>query len=273
MTYYFHFICYLKTTLIILVKKESKMKIQILSDLHNEFEMFRQPQVNSDVIVLAGDIDLSVRGFAWARKRWPNQAIIYVSGNHEYYNSDIDYENEQMAKAAEAYEIYFLNRDEVIIQQTRFLGCPLWTDFALFGQAEISRSMSASLTGLTDFKVISYKGRRFSPADSIDLHKKDRVWLEAKLKEPFNGKTIVITHHLPSALSVANRFKKDPLSACFASNLDHLFGFGDLWIHGHTHDSFDYFAGGTRVVCNPRGYCRMGKEENLKFNPSLVLDV
>ena len=26
-----------------------------------------------------------------------------------------------------------------------------------------------------------------------------------------------------------------------------------LWIHGHTHDSFDYVVNGTRVVCNPRG--------------------
>ena len=27
-----------------------------------------------------------------------------------------------------------------------------------------------------------------------------------------------------------------------------------LWVHGHTHSSFDYNIHGTRVVCNPRGY-------------------
>ena len=27
-----------------------------------------------------------------------------------------------------------------------------------------------------------------------------------------------------------------------------------LWIHGHTHDVFDYRVQGARVVCNPRGY-------------------
>lgn len=26
------------------------------------------------------------------------------------------------------------------------------------------------------------------------------------------------------------------------------------WVHGHTHDSFDYDVRGCRVVCNPRGY-------------------
>ena len=63
------------------------------------------------------------------------------------------------------------------------------------------------MNGLSDFIVINYKGRRFSPADLLDLHKKDRVWLEAKLKEPFDGKTVVITHHLPSALSFDRQFE------------------------------------------------------------------
>ena len=27
-----------------------------------------------------------------------------------------------------------------------------------------------------------------------------------------------------------------------------------LWTHGHTHDTFDYMIGSTRIVCNPRGY-------------------
>ena len=55
---------------------------------------------------------------------------VYVPGNHEYYRSDIDYENEQMAKAGNINDIYFLNRGEVVIQGARFLGCSLWTDFA-----------------------------------------------------------------------------------------------------------------------------------------------
>jgi calcineurin-like phosphoesterase family protein len=29
-----------------------------------------------------------------------------------------------------------------------------------------------------------------------------------------------------------------------------------LWIHGHTHDDFDYVINQTRVVCNPRGYVK-----------------
>ena len=27
-----------------------------------------------------------------------------------------------------------------------------------------------------------------------------------------------------------------------------------VWTHGHTHHTFDYMIGSTRIVCNPRGY-------------------
>ncbi len=46
-----------------------------------------------------------------------------------------------------------------------------------------------------------------------------------------------------------------------------------LWIHGHTHDSFDYLVNGTRIVCNPRGYARDGVNENPRFDPNLLIDV
>lgn len=46
-----------------------------------------------------------------------------------------------------------------------------------------------------------------------------------------------------------------------------------LWIHGHTHDSFDYLLNGTRVVCNPRGYVKDGVNENPRFDPELMIEV
>jgi calcineurin-like phosphoesterase family protein len=98
--------------------------------------------------------------------------------------------------------------------------------------------------------------------------------LSAKLKEDFSGKTVVITHHLPSAQSVAERYKPSLTSACFASNLDDLMGMSALWIHGHTHDSMDYVLHGTRILCNPRGYCRLPEApENRAFDPTLVVEI
>lgn len=251
------------------------MKIQILSDLHLEYSAFEVVQTDADVIVLAGDICLGTRGIAWARQTWPDKEIVFVPGNHEYYRSEIGIENEQMEIAARVYGVHVLNRKEAVIGEVRFLGATLWTDFRLFGEAERPWAYAAGLNGLTDFRVIDYGPKTFMPQDSAEFNAADVEWLEAKLKvENYDGPTVVVTHHLPSMRSVAERYQSGLLSACFASNFDHLMGYSQLWIHGHTHDSFDYQNKGTRVICNPRGYCKAGQTpENREFNLALVVEV
>ncbi len=162
----------------------------------------------------------------------------------------------------------------MVIAGVRFLGSTLWTDFNLFGEELKKSAMAEGKLYLNDFRLIRERFRTFSPARSAQLHKTSRAWLTKKLQQPFPGKTVVITHHLPSARSVAERYQSSLTSACFASHLDELMGTSALWIHGHTHDSFDYVLHGTRVVCNPRGYCRNpANPENREFNPTLVVGV
>ena len=45
------------------------MKIQILSDLHLEFEDMKLPKTDADIIVLAGDIHSGIKGIQWAQKQ------------------------------------------------------------------------------------------------------------------------------------------------------------------------------------------------------------
>jgi len=251
------------------------MRIHILSDLHIEYSAFTPHVVDADVIVLAGDICSGIRGIVWARQAWPDKEVVFVPGNHEYYRSEIGIENEMMEQAARVYGVHVLNRNEVVISGVRFLGATLWTDFGLFGEVERRYAYAAALNGLRDFRVIDYGSKTFMPQDSVELNAADVTWLEEKLKrETFDGPTVVVTHHLPSGSSVEERFKKDLLAACFASNYDHLMGYSKLWVHGHTHDSFDYELNGTRVICNPRGYCKANESpENPQFNPELVVEV
>ena len=63
--------------------------------------------------------------------------------------------------------------------------------------------------------------------------------------------------------------------ACFVSDAAHLIDRSrvQLWVHGHTHDSFDYVVNGTRVVCNPRGYAKNGVNENPSFDIDFIVDV
>lgn len=250
------------------------MKLHILSDLHLEFSKFEPPATGADIIILAGDIGKGSDGVYWAREAFPDKEVVYVPGNHEFYGYRRPEALAMMRDAAQKVGVHLLDEDDLVIGNMRFIGCTLWTDFLLFGEVKKSTAMIGGQLYLNDFRVIREGSvERFTPARSIELHKRSLMWLRSKLDEPFDGKTIVVTHHLPSKQSVVDRFKDVLLSACFASNLDCLFGKMDLWVHGHTHDSLDYEVSGTRVICNPRGYVTYSRQENLNFKPGLAIEI
>jgi Icc-related predicted phosphoesterase len=245
------------------------MKILVLSDLHNEF--LRSPRLiprvpEVDVVVLAGDIDLDCRGLEWARRTFDTR-IIYVAGNHEFYNFDFDATRERMRSAAELLGIDLLDPGTVEIGDVVFVGATLWTDFALFENPE--REMSIAMKCLNDFRLI--KG--FTPARSLTRHVEERAFIERELAKYRGRRCVVVSHHLPSWRSVAERYRGDKLSAAFASNLDDVIEREQprLWVHGHTHDGFDYMIGETRVVCNPGGY--PDDTDNPRFDLRKVVEV
>ena len=97
-------------------------------------------------------------------------------------------------------------------------------------------------------------------------------WLRMKLSEPFDGPTVVITHHAPTLRSLQdNPHAGTDLDAAFANRWDDLMGRDNvaLWVHGHSHTAVEYDVAGTRVVSNPRGY----PGEETGFCPDLVIEV
>ncbi len=104
------------------------------------------------------------------------------------------------------------------------------------------------------------------------IHRKALQWLSGALCEPFDGLTVVCTHHAPHRRSVAAQFEGDLLSAAFVSHLPELVEGPNapaLWIHGHTHVAMDYRVGRCRVVCNPLGY----PQERTGVDTALVIEV
>ncbi len=247
------------------------MKLQILSDLHTEFAGFDPPQTDADVIILAGDIGVGAGGLAWAAEQFGNTPVVYVPGNHEYYGHDLDIIHELKGSAPATIQV--LNDEQWVLGNVRFLCSTLWTDFELLGAEKKTIAMQRAGQVMNDFRTIYAQGARFTPAHSIRLHQASRAWLAARFAENFDGVTVVVTHHLPSASSVSARFKTDTLTPAFASELGGLMQDSDvaLWIHGHTHDILDYQLNGTRVVCNPRGYPNEWREGI--FDPGLVVSL
>ena len=251
------------------------MKLHVLSDLHLEFSNLSVSKTDANVVILAGDIWTGDAGIGWARETFPEKEIIYLAGNHEFYGQQRLEALDRLRTRAQEAGVHFLDNDGVIIGGVRFLGCTLWTDFELFGTDVKPLAMREGQQFLNDFRLIREGSGIFSPMDSTRLHQESLMWLQGELQRQFDGKTVVVTHHLPSENSVVERYKESMLSACFASRLDYLFGPPvDLWVHGHTHDSLDYEIMGTRVICNPRGYVRFSTgPENLDFDPAFVVDI
>lgn len=230
------------------------MKIGILSDLHlRRTDASPCPAQSGDVMVLAGDISVGVAGVAWAKAVF-TCPVIYVPGNHEYYGQKFDKLDGELQEYCRDTNIQVLNNATTVIGGVRFVCSTLWTDFNLYGTIGVSARFASM--GVNDYRVVRKRDGVLQPADTRALHLASRAYLERTLAEPFAGPTVVVTHHAPSLKSIAPRFRGDPFTPCFVSNLEALVASSGaaLWIHGHVHDSFDYMIGQTRVVCNPKGY-------------------
>lgn len=253
------------------------MKLNILSDLHVGFSPRDTPLNDADVVALAGDIAPPRQAAQWALRL--DKPVVYVLGNHEFYGSSIEAATADLKRLCAGTHVHVLDNDEVIIEGVRFFGSTLWTNFMLFGDG-IDRvaTIDEAHRLMRDFsriRVDDASGALFTPADSAALFERNTRWLDRMLDVPHAGPTVVITHHAPSRRSIHPRFADSLLNACFVSDAEHLVGAdrAQWWIHGHTHDSFDYVLNGTRVICNPRGYAKAGVNENARFDPDLTIDV
>jgi predicted phosphodiesterase len=253
------------------------MKLNILSDLHLGFGAMDRPINDAEIVVLAGDITRPREAISWALKF--DKPVLYVPGNHEFYGSSIDGALEELRHLSKDTQVQVLDNREVVMGAVRFLGTTLWTDFELFdGQQKRTAAKAEAKRLMRDFSRIRVReasAEIFTPDDSASLFRHNSAWLQSRLAADHAGPTVVITHHAPSRHSIHPRFADSLLNVCFVSDASHLMRADrvSLWIHGHTHDSFDHCVNGTRVVCNPRGYARGGVNENPVFDPNFIVEV
>lgn len=241
-----------------------------------EFEPFPAPAVSCDAVALAGDVDVGERGLDWILASFPDLPVIYVLGNHEYYEHTAPGLREELQARTAGTSVHLLEDSAVRIGGVTFLGCTLWTDFRLTGDPDLNRLAAAR--GMVDYRVIrvSPHGTRLRPSDTERWHRRSRAWLEEELSKAreVEGDTpvVVVTHHAPSPRSIHPVFRGDPLNPAFASDLDSVVATGGarLWVHGHTHRAMRYRLGETEVLGNPRGY---PTERGTGFDPELVVEI
>ena len=254
------------------------MRIQIFSDLHIDVRPIKKITIPDgvDLVIVAGDTSEGVlRAFEHLRRIVPMHIpILMVLGNHEYYRRFIPNELELARSHGAAFNIRVVEAETVFLSGVRFVGATLWSDYAIFGEANQAAVMNACASGMNDHRLIGWQKQpwlRFRPQEAALLHHRSKAYLTETLAVPFAGSTVVVTHHAVHWNSVHPRFQTDPVTGAFVSDLSALIEAHRpaLWVHGHVHNSSDYRIGDTRIVCNPHGY----GNENPGFDGALVVEV
>lgn len=223
---------------------------RVISDIHLEFQRRKwkkndklvavaNNQPRADVLILAGDIGYpklnELQEFlSLCEKNYTD--LIYVAGNHESYNMDIN-----AAYICLLQRPYFMQQTERVVCGVRVLGCTLWT------------SPTSKSGKYGDYTNIVDRG---SPTGyfTVDCmrarHAADLEWLRLRLAE---GPALVVTHHAP----ILDSSPPDctTLEDHFATNVGKELGEKTLaWVYGHTHWAKDETVYGTRFISNPLGY-------------------
>jgi Icc-related predicted phosphoesterase len=284
------------------------MKIKVISDLHLEFADFHCPNnEGADVLILSGDIMIAedlhdhpgfdfdpyshgafadlgrkqqrVATFRDFLKRCAFQYphVVYVAGNHEFYNgkfyAGIQYLRNECAKFP---NVYFLENDTKIIDDVVFVGATLWTDM----NRGDPLTLHAVRDMMNDFRIIRNDQKGYTPLKPADValrHRETLQYFRLMLSEHKDKKCVVVGHHSPSFQSVHEEYKSQYLmNGAYHSDLSEFIMDHPqvkLWTHGHTHHTFDYVIGETRVICNPRGYQSDGYSEDTGFDPAKIVEV
>jgi hypothetical protein len=272
------------------------VKIQLMSDLHLEGHPHYRPRpaAEAELLVLAGDIGSYQRGsklddpdFGLARfspqlGAWP-VPVLYVPGNHEYDYLDFDETHERLRAVCDRLGIGWLEREERVIGDVRFLGTTLWADFDALalrpGQPEptlqeLLRQRHKAFRAANFYLQKAAAMRHGQPMLAEGWREQALVceaWLRQALARPFAGTTVVVTHFAPSLRSHDPRYGITPATAGFCNSHEALLAQAQFWLHGHLHCQHDYLERGCRVVANALGYASKGEQEG--FRETLVLDL
>lgn len=221
------------------------VKIGIMSDLHMyEGDPWDFTPEDDVFYICAGDIseNLTAR-FNFVLDH--NDHMLAIRGNHDYYG--------------ETFSDAYTHTKAQEVNGVKIAAATLWTD--------LSKNLDwvYYVNGLIDSRYI-YDLNQTSMIQTHNAHKQFLLNSEAD---------IIVSHHAPTRKSIHPRYELNPYNTSFANDLEEeilsMYKPPKLWIHGHTHDSFDYMVGETRVICHPRGY--KGEHDDHGVYKPLIVEI
>lgn len=287
-------------------------QILLHSDLHLETGPFSMGKLDVPAIaVFAGDTHHGPVGMP-ALKSVTDLPVVAVAGNHDFWGSDYFEALAKLKADAATMGVHFLENQVAVVEGVRFMGATLWTDYAgghpalmhygLWRMNDHRQIMAARWwTAANKARFLKTFGQHalehfegcFNPLLARDLHLKTMRWLDKALATPFDGPTVIVTHHAPAYESLLRAGVVSEEALCrdywsvrrsdalnltqlgsYASNalerLQHSLRAANvaLWAHGHIHYALNYAQYGVRVAANPRGRVHppLSKASSLAFS-------
>jgi len=253
--------------------------IQLASDLHIgeylaeglEIPFRVHPQAN--LLILAGDIDIGLQGMDFARTL--DVPTLYVPGVLEHAGLEPEVAAPLMKLDSSRTKVRVLQNDAVVINGIRFLGTTLWPNFGPPSLLKGPESVGIAVA-MTDYGTLQDGGKTMTYSGLWARHQAAVAWLSQRLAEPFDGPTVVISHHIPHPKSIPRQGAGDPFAAPCQTRLTALMTFVDYWFHGNVHVACDYRIRDCRVICNPVGapadhrYPYSVAQDSNRYDPELL---
>lgn len=269
------------------------------------------------IVICAGDIGEGIKGVQWASQF--NAEIIYICGNHEFWSQDyyeVGRDIEKYIQENNKTNIHFLNNSSIILHGIRFIGSTLWTSIADYMPWYNKNHIVKYYAAMGDFRRIRanewynpqnetrlknfllYHGveeekindlitnRFFNPLLQIEENHLAIDYILEELSQEFDGKTIVVSHHLPvyelwlkeknisiedlsgevinnerafyeAAKGNDGLYKNILMMGYYVNDLKEIMysdAAPNYWFHGHLHHPVSKIFGNTKVISSPVGY-------------------
>lgn len=201
------------------LEKKSPEQAKFLVDLINEEVKSQQSQGYKPVVLLAGDVHNGIKAYEWMKHI--QTTVLYVAGNHEFWDGDFYEVNEKLI-SRQPYNVHYLYNDTFLLDDTIFIGSTLWTDIGQGTNPDILTHATFSMNDnfystaqkwyenpdnivriqalLKDRAHEFIDNKRWNVLAELDENKKTQSFLKS-----FNAVHELLTHIIPNEKSTLER--------------------------------------------------------------------
>lgn len=249
-----------------------------MSDVHLEHGGLNFNLPPADILLLAGDIcqvnylknsseflknEKTASEFINTVSRKYNK-VVWVPGNHEYYDGCIDLTNDIVAQYFKRNGIDNVSYSEFGTHEThdvKIIYATLWTDMKkmnplVVADATFFMNDYRLINKINTSECVDPSQRPLIPTDTLELHQKHRLHIQNESTNT-DKKVVVMTHHAPLVDLARHTHGYGPTDYYYGcTDMEDLIKDNNIhtWVYGHTHSRDCREIYGTQFMSNCRGY-------------------